>query len=329
MRTSDYRRWSKVIDDLSLDQLCSTSQRVSNKLADNEVNFIIQKRFSSKPLCPRCSSKVTSKWGKEYGIQRYRCDDCKRTFNTLTGTPFARLREKEQWSQYSKSVEASQSVRKAAKECKISIPTSFRWRHRWLTALNNLKDRTFAGIVEADETYILESHKGSKTWARSRRGEPTAPPPNRLPRKRGGKAKKRGLSKEQIPVLVVRDRHGATTDEVLSDVSTAAIKTVLKPVMTGDNILCTDSHSVYRRLSKQEGFAHQPVNLKSGTRVKLRVYHVQNVNAYHSRFKSWMAPFRGVATKYLSNYLGWRRFFERYSNQTTHPSALSEALCLT
>ncbi len=31
------------------------------------------------------------------------------------------------------------------------------------------------------------------------------------------------------------------------------------------------------------------------------------MNAYDSRLKSWMIPFHGVATKYLTNYLGWRR----------------------
>jgi hypothetical protein len=34
--------------------------------------------------------------------------------------------------------------------------------------------------------------------------------------------------------------------------------------------------------------------------------HIQNVNAYHSRFKNWLHHFNGVATKYLENYLGWR-----------------------
>ena len=34
--------------------------------------------------------------------------------------------------------------------------------------------------------------------------------------------------------------------------------------------------------------------------------HVQNVNAYHSRFKQWLGRFHGVASKYLPNYLGWR-----------------------
>jgi hypothetical protein len=33
---------------------------------------------------------------------------------------------------------------------------------------------------------------------------------------------------------------------------------------------------------------------------------VQNVNAYHQRFKAWLQGFRGVASRYLPNYLGWR-----------------------
>ena len=55
------------------------------------------------------------------------------------------------------------------------------------------------GIVEADETYFLESFKGQRKLLRPAR-------------KRGGKAVKKGTSKEQVPVLVVRDRHGETAD---------------------------------------------------------------------------------------------------------------------
>ena len=36
-------------------------------------------------------------------------------------------------------------------------------------------------------------------------------------------------------------------------------------------------------------------------------FHINNVNAYRSRFKEWMRHFHGVATKNLPNYLGWRR----------------------
>jgi hypothetical protein len=40
------------------------------------------------------------------------------------------------------------------------------------------------------------------------------------------------------------------------------------------------------------------------------VYHIQNVNSYDSRLKNWMIRFNCVATKYLENYLGWRRELE-------------------
>ena len=51
------------------------------------------------------------------------------------------------------------------------------------------------------------------------------------------------------------------------------------------------------------GLAHVPLNLSAGERVK-GIYHIQNVNNYDSRLKSWMRRFNGVATKYLDSYLG-------------------------
>lgn len=50
------------------------------------------------------------------------------------------------------------------------------------------------------------------------------------------------------------------------------------------------------------------------------------MNAYDSRLKSWMIPFHGVATKYLTNYLGWRRLLERYKTQLNPLICLKEAL---
>jgi hypothetical protein len=39
------------------------------------------------------------------------------------------------------------------------------------------------------------------------------------------------------------------------------------------------------------------------------------VNAFHSRLKNWMERFKGVATKYLDNYLTWFRFFDARANE--------------
>jgi hypothetical protein len=57
-------------------------------------------------------------------------------------------------------------------------------------------------------------------------------------------------------------------------------------------------------------------------RVVAGVYHVQNVNAYDSRLKTWMRRFNGVATKYLDSYLGWFRALDRSRGEPISPVSL-------
>ncbi len=72
--------------------------------------------------------------------------------------------------------------------------------------------------------------------------------------------------------------------------------------------------------------AHRAVNLSKGIRVLAGVYHIQNVNAYHSRLKEWMRRFHGVATKYLDHYLGWRRMIETFGEHLNSPLWLTLSL---
>ena len=58
-------------------------------------------------------------------------------------------------------------------------------------------------------------------------------------------------------------------------------------------------------------------------------YHIQNVNAYVSRFDLWRARFKGVASKYLPSYLGWRRMIERDGDRLTPRHCLAEAMSET
>ena len=103
----------------------------------------------------------------------------RKTFNPLTGTPLAGLHHQDRWPDQAQALIAGETIAKAAERCKVAYTTAFRWRHRFLSALNLDKPRRLSGIVEADETFILESFKGK------RRDLP------RASRKRGGKAAKR------------------------------------------------------------------------------------------------------------------------------------------
>jgi hypothetical protein len=71
------------------------------------------------------------------------------------------------------------------------------------------------------------------------------------------------------------------------------------------------------------GIEYHAVNLSAGIRVD-GAWHIQNVNAYHSRLKAWVYQFRGVATCYLANYLSWFRAIDRNSAGEPKP-----ALCLS
>lgn len=95
-----------------------------------------ERRFSSGAACPRCGSVDVQRWGRRNGRQRYRCKDCVRTFNDLTGTPFAHSRRPwDLWLAYAELMLKGTSIRDCAKELGISIGTSFRWRHAILRGL--------------------------------------------------------------------------------------------------------------------------------------------------------------------------------------------------
>jgi hypothetical protein len=51
--------------------------------------------------------------------------------------------------------------------------------------------------------------------------------------------------------------------------------------------------------------------------------HIQNVNGWHSRFKTWLLRFRGVASRYLVHYSGWQRILD--DARLTTPALLLRA----
>ena len=267
--------------------------------------------------CPHCGGRKLQRWGHASGLPRYRCGDCRRSFNALTGTPLARLRLKERWADQAQALISGESLVKAAKRCGVDVTTAFRWRHRFLSAPALDKPRQLNGIVEADETYILESFKGKRAG---------------LPRpahKRGGMAKTRGLSAEQIPVLVARDRSGATTDAVLAKRDRASIAAALGGVVTPDNQLCCDGGKAIVSFARKAKIPCCILPKPGGPRPGAPDMHINNVNGYHGRLKEWLRPFHGVATEYLDHYLGWRRAVEALGLDAGGQDWLHSALGIT
>ena len=264
---------------------------------DQVVALIAQVRAPGR-CCPSCGGARCYRHGFANDLQRFRCCACGRTFNDLSGTPLARLRKKAKWLEYSRALLDTLPVRKAADRIGVHRNTAFRWRHRFLRWVKLDRPGSLNGIVEADETFLLESQKGSRKL-------------DRPARRRGGRAGKRGISRDLDCILVARDRSGNTIDAVTGRgaLTAAQLERDLLPRLDPQALLVSDSNAAYRAFSRQHKIAHQAVNLRAGARVRRvgnSAIHVQNVNSYHQRFKTWLLGFRGVASRYLPNYLGWR-----------------------
>lgn len=304
MKAFDFKHLLACLGELSIEQRHRLGQALQGAEHAESATEQLEAHFVAAPKCPHCAHERLYRQGRANGLQRYRCLGCHKTFNALTRTPLARLRQKSKWLNYLKAVLESLTVRAAAQNVGVHRTTSFRWRHRFLAWVKEDRPDRLHGITEADETYILESMKGARKLSRP-------------PRKRGGPADQRGTSIAQVCVLVARDRTGQTVDFVTGrgPVSKAQLRECLSPVLDPDALLVSDANASYHYFAQEQGLTHEAVTVSRGVRVR-GAYHVQNVNAYHSRLHGWMYRFHGVATYYLPNYLGWRRALDTHRLDT-------------
>jgi transposase-like protein len=251
--------------------------------------------------CPHCSSKKYRKHGKDKGSQRYYCNSCKRTFTEYTGTWLAGIHKKELVSEYLQLMEQELSLDKIKKKMGINKKTAFDWRHKILSSLETTGSGTFTGITESDDTFFLESSKGRKL-------------DDRKPRKRGGAATKRGISNEQVAVIVTADRNAEIDMTVarLGRIRKVDIANAIGHKIDNETILCSDSHVSYKGFAIDNNIEHHAIRANLKQYVKQKVYHVQHVNSIDSRLKKWIEyQFCGVSTKYLQMYLNWFKTKER------------------
>jgi len=200
-------------------------------------------------------------------------------------------------------------LRKIAEQLNIHISTAFYWRHKILMSLMREPMDSLKGIVEADELYILESNKGKNQVKKLG---------SRKARKRGGVSQFRGISREQVCILFAADRKVGVIAQMagFGRVNSVEIEGVIGEYLKDATCFCTDAGKSFITYAKDNGIEHHVLNASKGERVK-GIYHIQHINAYHSRFRKWFAKFQGVATKYINHYLEWFRYIELHKRLST------------
>lgn len=172
MRAREMKRLMAMTECLTAAQRDALVASLTTGMARCEALDLIESRVNQMPSCPKCRDTKVVRNGQADGLQRYKCRGCGVTFNALTGTPLARLRQRDKWLLQAQALDQGLSVRKAAARMGVHRTTSFRWRHRFLTLPREVKERALCGVAEADETYMLRSFKGQRVVSFAARNHP-------------------------------------------------------------------------------------------------------------------------------------------------------------
>lgn len=312
MRHHDFRRILDALKDLSPAQIEDAQNRIQDLRRKTEAVSEIEARTSGECKCPFCGDDRRQKWGRtRTKIQRYRCKGCKKTYSGRTGSALGRIHRPDLFMVALQDMlgdSAPQSVRRLARRLGLHKHTIWRWRMLVFRVIRNGEAARFAGIVEADETHQRESRKGSREWVRHFADPLNVPKPPR-PRWEDfttqGLKMMRGLSRWQLPILTVADRGGARYFQRLADRRSSTLESAMRPLVPSDAVLCSDGAKGYGSFAATACIEHFAVGSKAGTRVAAGFYHIQNVSSLHARYKRFIKPFCGPATKNLDGYIRW------------------------
>ena len=264
----------------------------SNKLTALDYQRI--KILSTAPICPRCRCEYVTKAGVHNGRQVYKCKSCKYQFRETAKSLVYHLHKYPLILDYLKCMLEGKSLRTCASEVGISLPTSFRWRHKILSAIQGLEGGiSFTGITETDELLMQYSEKGRryKSWEEKEQAMKTVHP--------------------NVAVLVMTDREGNLLLKHTGEnrVQNSQIKKELKRRVSEDNLICFKPNEEF-----QQAIIESPskkVLIRRKTK-GLAVYSLNIAEKKINNFLIWMMRFRGVATKYLQNYLMWFVVMNKY-----------------
>jgi transposase-like protein len=312
---------------ITVDDLRARREVVLQASPLTAVLAVVNDPATAVPTCPsRCGRRV-HRWGRNGGVQRFRCTACGRSFNALTGTPLARLRRRDLWLDHARVLNDGLSIRAAGRRLGIHHNTTFRWRHRWLARPAALKDVAFQGIVEAMTVPFVDVRAGEQPWRRvaipeaaasrappaavasGESGELDGAPPGTA---EGIRDWAPAVGRAPVVVLVARDRRGSTTDHLIDAFDEAAVAAVLAPLLAaGRTILCVPDSAVLAAVASDLGVPHRrcPAPTAGGCDGAPDLRHVRG---YVDRLRCWMRRFRGVSTHHLGRYLGWRRLLDRH-----------------
>ena len=252
---------------------------------------------SDRPACPHCGCESVVRNGTKRGKQRYLCNKCGSTYTGTYNTLAHRSKLGEaEWKKAIKDTIDGKSLDQTATELGITHKTAFTMRHKILVVVergDSMDPISLEGDCELDETYVLESLKGTKIPDDYWRG----------PRKHGAQAESRGISSEQVCICAGIAREGMAYAKTvnLAHPSAEEIGIAFDGRISSNSHLICDGSKSYNKLAQNTNSTI--VHVKGGYGAGASDDNLNTVNNFHGFIKRrYLIGYRSVATKYLNRY---------------------------
>ncbi|MCF0147179.1 MAG: IS1 family transposase [Clostridium sp.] len=266
--------------------------------------------------CPHCNSKSFIKYGKYKGIQRFRCtnEKCKKTFSSKTNTLFYNSKKPiNLWLKYVILMSNGKSLRECAAILKINLATAFFWRHKILITQLENNNKRLENYVEVSKIIMKENFKGNRSAKHNR--------------------------KDNIFIACGMDSNNTIISKPISryTISLPAINKNFAHNISEHSIISAYNDRYFAAYAKKHNSSSLPLSKTSILNLVQQVIsnkittdspeelitineHLPRnsifIHSFSLNIKRWLIRFRGVATKYLENYLNWHILDYRNNYQT-------------
>lgn len=257
-------------------------------------------------ICPHCnSSNIVKNDHTKTKVQTYKCNDCKKRFNDLTGTVFSGTHlTYEQIEIFIQCFNNKTSLRKTAKKMGVSKNTVFLLRQKQLDSLKKIRTNVIlSGEIESDEFYRSINLKGTK---------PDKMPRASKPRTSNGTST-RGINRHKVCIASAIDGNDNMFIEIIGKgpITSEMVEKSLTPKINDVKKIITDCKSSYEKEAKSNNW--NLIQVKSNCYIDSEGNSLSNINSLQSGLSTFLSIFRGVSTKHLQGYLDWY-IFDKYLN---------------
>ena len=301
----------KIIDSLYPYQVDSLCRKVREYITLNEE---ADKYYFDE--CPKCHDRnaTFSHGGYTYKKDKTRykpllkCSSCHARFVSDRGQlSFYSHLDKGIWNKIMEDTLNGVSMLETAAEVNIHPVSVFRNRHKLLNFIEKQeKDNNASGVIELDEAYVSESHKGLVDACINE---------NTVEITVHNEADKPGLSNDKVCIITAVSRESVSYVRSFNTgkPSHEDVKPLSEHILNSSYVL-SDGITVYEKMLKDKGCRYKElIDIEEYDKLN----HLNNVNSFHSRIKEDVRRYRGTNSIYANRYNALYSLKQKYLGYDT------------